>query len=201
MSKERRDQHNEVGEGTEHQPQGGDPNAPLDEPTRADYDRVLEELEILRREQERLLRTAADAQNEARKARQEVHEARHQAVTGVVRDVSLSLDHFDMALAHDPEKATARQVIEGVRSIRDELIRVLCRHGIGLIQPAPNEPFDPGRHAALSQQPAEGIEPGHVVEVFQVGYTLGDRVIRPAKVAVAPGETAETTAAEPQERA
>jgi len=154
-------------------------------PSPEDYRATLEELDALRADRERLLRTAADSQNLARKAREEIDEARRQAVTGVVRDVILSLDHFDMALSHDPEKATAHQVIEGVRSIRDELLRVLTRHGIGLVDPEAGEPFDPQRHEALAHRSAEGIPPGHVVETFQIGYTLGDRVVRPAKVAVA----------------
>jgi hypothetical protein len=63
--------------------------------------------------------------------------------------------------------------------------------GVGLIAPSPNDEFVPGRHEAVMQQPADGIQPGRVVACFQPGYTLAipggtERVLRPAKVAVSP---------------
>jgi molecular chaperone GrpE len=65
-------------------------------------------------------------------------------------------------------------------------VRVLELHGVALINPKPNDEFDPNRHSAIMQQAAEGVEPGRVSATYQPGYALGDRVIRSAKVAVAP---------------
>ncbi len=64
-----------------------------------------------------------------------------------------------------------------------ELLGALER--VGITQDAPvGKPFDPHVHEAVAQQPADGVEPGTVTEVFQAGYRLGDEVLRAAKVVV-----------------
>lgn len=137
-----------------------------------------------------LLRTIADYQNSQRRALQNEQQAKADGVSRVVSDVATIVDHFDLALGQDPAKVTPEQLIGGVRVIREELIKILSRNGVSLIQPQPNDEFLPGRHEAVMQQPAEGIEPGHIVSTFQPGFLFtmltGERVIRPAKVAVAP---------------
>jgi molecular chaperone GrpE len=79
--------------------------------------------------------------------------------------------------------------VGGVRVIRDELMKSLQTHGVGVISPQPGDEFEPGRHEAIMTQPAEGVESGRVVNTFQAGYTLKvsgvERVVRPAKVSVA----------------
>ncbi len=138
----------------------------------------------------RAVRVMADFQNFQRRASQNEQSARQSGVSAVASSVVGVIDHFDMALTQDPAKASAQQIIEGVRVIRDELLRALTRHGVSLIQPASNDEFRPGQHEAIMQQPSEGVEPGHIVACFQAGYALqeGDtqRIIRPAKVSVAP---------------
>ena len=74
--------------------------------------------------------------------------------------------------------------------IREELLKILSQNGVTLITPAKNDEFMPGRHEAVTQLPSEGAESGRVSQLFQSGYLLtslsGERVLRPAKVAVAP---------------
>lgn len=132
-----------------------------------------------------LQRTAADYQNYRRRAVNNEAEARTQATTGVVQSLIPVLDHFDMALGQNTESVSAEQVVGGVRLIRDEVMRVLTGYGVAQIAPEPGGEFDPRLHEAMTQQPAEGIEPGRIASVFAVGYQLGERVVRPAKVAVA----------------
>ncbi|HYE03175.1 MAG TPA: nucleotide exchange factor GrpE, partial [Phycisphaerales bacterium] len=60
--------------------------------------------------------------------------------------------------------------------------------GVSILAPEPGAEFDPTRHQAIMHQAREGVAPGHVVATLQAGYMLGDRVIRPAKVSVAPSE-------------
>ncbi len=91
-----------------------------------------------------------------------------------------------MALLQDPEKVAAEQVIEGVKMIRDEFIRMLSGYGVSSIDPKVGDEFNPIEHAAMMQQAVEGIEPGHISLNMGIGYKLGDRVVRPAKVAVVP---------------
>jgi len=138
----------------------------------------------------RILRLMADFQNYQRRALQNEQVARAEGVAKVASGVVTVIDHFDLALTQDPAKATVEQILSGVRVIREELVKSLAQYGVSLIVPAKNDVFMPGRHEAVMQQAAEGVEPGHVAAAFQAGYLLtthnSERVLRPAKVAVAP---------------
>ncbi|MEM1329628.1 MAG: nucleotide exchange factor GrpE [Planctomycetota bacterium] len=131
-------------------------------------------------------RALADYQNYQRRALNNEREAKSAGMRTVVESVIGVVDHFDLALNQDPEKASAEQILGGVQVIRDELFKALAGHGVATIEPSPNDEFAPGEHEAVMQQAAEGIEGGRVSMMLQVGYRLGDRVVRPAKVAVAP---------------
>lgn len=152
--------------------------------------RRLSELEAeLEDAKSRALRTMADFQNYERRARQNEQVARQQGIQSVASSVAGVIDHFDIALSQDLSKATPQQIVDGIRVVRDELLKALASHGITLITPAPGEEFRPGRHEAVMQQPAQGVPAGHVVTTLQAGYLisdhLGERVLRPAKVIVA----------------
>ncbi len=139
-------------------------------------------------------RSLADFQNYQRRALANEKEAREQAIRGVALSVVPVLDHADLALAQDQTKATAEQMLQGVEAIRAELLKALSNFGITRIEPARNDPFDPTRHSAVTRQPARDVEPGHVVSTMQAGYALGDRVVRPAMVAVAPSDDPDAVA-------
>jgi molecular chaperone GrpE len=132
------------------------------------------------------LRALADFQNYQRRSIENEREAKRQGVTSLLLSVVPIIDHLDFALAHNAETMSGQQVVEGVKVIREELLRVLGQHGVSVVNPAPNDELDPNRHHAVLHQPAEGVEPGRISVTLQVGYMLGDRVIRPANVAVAP---------------
>ena len=134
---------------------------------------------------DRFARTAADYTNFQRRAANNEREARQLAAGGVVQSVLTIVDYFDYALKQDPETATVQQVIGGVEMIKSELIRVLGNHGVQPIAPEPNAEFDPLKHEAVEHAEADDVEPGHVARCIGAGYMLGDRVVRPAKVAVA----------------
>ncbi len=157
-----------------------DPVATLEE--RIDeLQRELDEAKSLR------LRALADFQNYQRRSLQNEDEAKRQGAAGVLRTVINALDHFDQALAQG-DKLSPEQAVAGLKLIRDEIVRAVEQgHGVTVIRPNPNDEFTPGRHEALAQLPREGVEPGRIVEVYQPGYALGDRVLRAAKVIVAPG--------------
>ncbi len=158
---------------------GDDPVAALEERIDA-LQRELDEAKSLR------LRALADFQNYQRRSIQNEEEAKRQGAAGVLRTVINSLDHFDQALAQ-ADKLSPEQAVAGIKLIRDEIVRAIEQgHGVTVIRPNPNDEFTPGRHEALAQLPREGVAPGHIVEVYQPGYALGDRVLRAAKVIVAP---------------
>ncbi|MFG0245228.1 MAG: nucleotide exchange factor GrpE [Phycisphaerales bacterium JB052] len=136
--------------------------------------------------QDRLLRAAADHQNFQRRASGNEREARTSATQGVVQSLIPLLDTFEMAMTQDPEKVSAQTVLDGVKMLRDEFMRLLGNYGVTPINPSVGDEFNPVEHAAMMQQPADGIEPGHISLVMGIGFKLGDRVVRPAKVGVVP---------------
>ncbi len=135
---------------------------------------------------DKYLRALAEFQNYQRRAINNEKEARQQGASSVLNAILPVMDHFDMALGFDPAKASAAQVMDGVRVIRGELLKALQASGIAVINPEPNDEFNPGQHQAIMQQAADGVQSGHIVSTFQPGYILGERVVRPAKVVVAP---------------
>lgn len=136
--------------------------------------------------QSKLLRTMADYQNYARRSEQNIGVAREQQLLEIARKLVDVLDHFDRALAVDPEKSTPQSILDGLRIVDQELLKLLEGYGVKKVDAKPGDPFDPAVHEAMMRQPAEGIETNHVVAQFQPGYTLGSKVVRPAKVSVAP---------------
>ncbi|HZN37568.1 MAG TPA: nucleotide exchange factor GrpE [Planctomycetota bacterium] len=139
-----------------------------------------------------LQRTLADTVNMRRRQKQEMDDSRNRVLEGLTQELLPVLDSFTMALqahesGHDPES-----LVEGVRLVRTLLSGALERHGLQEIQ-AEGMPFDPARHEAVAVEPTNTVPEGHVVRVLQVGYMLGDRVVRHSKVVVAGSATPNPT--------
>ncbi len=158
--------------------EGGQGQAPAEDQTAA----LRAELEELRGRYQRAL---ADYRNSQQRAASEHRLAREAGVASVVERLLNVLDHFDLALGHAGGAASVEQVVQGVRMIRDDLHQTIQSLGVTPIRPEPNDEYDPQRHQAVSQQRREGVEPGRIAETCQVGYAIGDRLLRPAKVIVA----------------
>ncbi len=131
-------------------------------------------------------RAQADFVNFQNRAGQNQRQAVLGGEAGVVRSILGVLDHFDLALDQDREQLTVEQLLDGLRIVRDELVKTLQRYDVRPVQPAPGDEFDPNLHQAVLHQQAEEIEPDHIVAVLQAGYTMGTIVLRPAKVSIAP---------------
>lgn len=138
------------------------------------------------RSKEDRLRALAEVSNNQRRAVENERRIELAARAAIMRDILPVLDQVDMALAQDLETVTTTQLAEGVRIAGDELLKMLTEHGVERIDPVPGDEFDPVRHEAMLKQAADGIESDHIVQIMQSGYKMGDRVLRPAKVAVAP---------------
>ncbi len=151
--------------------------------------------------EERLLRLAADFDNYRKRAAREREEYVVRANERLVVELLPILDDLERALAAAEEHAEA-QLEEGVRLVHRSLAALLERHGVKPI--ATEGKFDPHVHEALLSQPSEAEE-GSVIDVVQKGYTLGNRVVRPARVVVAappaPAEPERPAQAEPHEAA
>jgi molecular chaperone GrpE len=135
-----------------------------------------------------LRRVAADFDNYRKRVAREQTQILARSGERVVAKLLPVLDDLERAL-DAAEHHEEVKVLEGVRMTKDALAAVLASEGVEEI-PA-DGPFDPHVHEALMAQPAEGVEPGHVVHVVQRGYRIGDAVLRPARVVVAAEEQGE----------
>jgi len=99
----------------------------------------------------------------------------------IIRKILPVLDDLERSLAHRPE---GNSWAEGVELVARKFQTILENEGVKRIEAA-GQPFDPNFHEAISSEPNEDVESGHVIEVVQNGYMLGERVIRPAMVRVA----------------
>ena len=132
------------------------------------------------------LRAQADFANFQRRSIENEARARTGGLVQLTRALMPVLDHFDLALAQDHAKVTVEQMAKSIEMTRAELQKALEQNGITRIDPTPGAPFDPMQHDAVMKQPAEGVAPGCVSMRFQTGWKIGESVLRPAKVAVAP---------------
>ncbi len=102
----------------------------------------------------------------------------------IIRKFLPVLDDLERALQTRPENMDGHAWINGVDLICRKLQNILEAEGVKRIE-AEGTAFDPNFHEAISHEPSESVESGHVIAVVQNGYMLGDRVIRPALVRVA----------------
>ena len=133
-------------------------------------------------------RSQADFSNYQRRAMENERQAFVSGMVKVIQALLPMLDHFDLALHQDLEAMTVEKLLNGVQLVRDGFNKSLQSLGVEIIEPTVGEEFDPNRHEAMLRQSAEGIEPNQIVMVMQPGYVMGEMVLRPAKVAVAPVE-------------
>ncbi len=131
-------------------------------------------------------RALADFMNYQKRAMINEREARGEGSGRVIESLLTVADYLDMALKQDAERVSAKAVMDGVWLIREELNKVFLEHGVTPIRPTPGEEPRPSHHDAMGHEEAEGVGPGLITRVEQPGYELGGRVLRPAKVYVAP---------------
>lgn len=131
-------------------------------------------------------RALADFMNYQKRAMINEREAREEGSGRVIESLLTVADYLDMALKQDAERVSAKAVMDGVWLIREELNKVFLEHGVTPIRPAKGEEPNPARHDAMGHEEADGVGPGLITRVEQPGYELAGRVLRPAKVYVAP---------------
>ena len=153
-------------------------------------EQVTAALEAAAEFKDKLLRTLAEMENLRRRTEREVADARLYGIAGFARDVLAVADNMHRALeTSGPElleqaDPTVKALIEGVELTERELLKVLEKNGVKKFSPV-GEKFDPNVHQAMYEVPDTDVPPGHVAQVIQAGYMLGDRVLRPALVSVA----------------
>ncbi|WP_192252142.1 nucleotide exchange factor GrpE [Mesorhizobium silamurunense] len=151
--------------------------------------RLLKENEELK---DRALRIAAEMENLRRRTARDVHDARTYAVANFARDMLSVSDNLRRALDAIPAEAKAsgdagfKALIEGVDLTERAMLSALERHGVKKLAPE-GEKFDPNFHQAMFEVPNPDVPAGTVVQVVQPGYSIGERVLRPAMVGVSKG--------------
>lgn len=135
--------------------------------------------------QEQRLRLIAEYQTSQRRALESEARARAAGIAQAVRQVIPVIDNLDLALGQTASMSMEKAV-EGLTMLHAELNKSLEKNGVERIEPKPGDDFDPHQHEAVMRQPSEGVERDQISMIFQSGYRLGETVIRPAKVAVAP---------------
>ena len=158
---------------------------------------------------DQLLRLAAELENTRRRGEREKREAGQYAIANFARDLIGVADNFERALAaagvtgdEIPEGRSDafKGLVDGIHMVERELLTILERHGVQKIDPA-GEKFDPNLHQAVANVPSADIPKGHVVDVAQPGFTIGERVLRAAMVTVSSGGGAAAPGAQVDEEA
>jgi len=175
---------------------GNEPNgATQADQTPADPIARIAELEAeVARLKDQALRALAEQENTRRRAQRDIEDNSKYAVSNFARDVLPVGDNLRRALetitaearAADPALA---KFAEGVELTERELLNILERNGIKRVDPV-GQPFDHNLHQAVMQVENATQPPGTVVQVFQPGYTIHGRLLRPAMVTVAKGSSA-----------
>jgi molecular chaperone GrpE len=174
------------------------PNATLDE-VNADIaaellDELAQEPEVSATEQlqlevaaakDQVLRVQAEMQNLRRRAERDVENAHKYALDKFAPALLPVVDNLERALAAiDSEDAAQKSVAEGIELTLKTFVEVLTRYKVEVVDPG-GQPFDAELHQAVSAVPNPDLEPNTVIDVFQKGYTLNGRLLRPAMVVVA----------------
>jgi len=163
-----------------------------------------DETEALRTEvaqlKEQVLRVAADAENAKRRAEREANDARHFAIQRFAQDLLGAADNLARALQAAPRDAAdpaVKNLVTGIEMIEKDLIGAFERNGLKRLDPPRGSKFDPHRHQAMMEQPADDVGAGAVLQVMQAGYELHGRLVRPAMVVVSAKGSAGEAPAEP----
>ena len=141
---------------------------------------------------DRYLRLAAEMDNLRRRTARDVKDAKSYSVAGFARDMLAVSDNLRRALDAIPAEAREagdvgfNALIEGVEMTERAMLSALERHGVQKLEPI-GQKFDPNFHQAMFEVPNAEVPNNTVVQVVQAGYTIGERVLRPAMVGVAKG--------------
>jgi len=141
---------------------------------------------------DKMLRTLAEMENLRKRTAKEVADSRIYGITGFARDVLDIADNLQRALDAVPAETREsadpilKALIEGVELTERSLLNALEKNGVKKFDPS-GEKFDPNFQQAMYEVPDASVPPGTVVQVVQAGYMIGDRVLRPALVAVSKG--------------
>ncbi len=145
---------------------------------------LAEKEEELAQKHDRLLRAQADYENYKKRMAREKQDLLKFGNERLMKDLLPVLDNFERSLMHARNAQSTSGIVDGIELIHKELLNTLTKFGLREIS-SRGEKFDPAMHEATAQLPTGEHEEGTVIEEFQKGYFVHDRLLRPAMVAVA----------------
>ena len=134
---------------------------------------------------DRYLRLQAEWDNYRKRTAEEAADMKARAAEKIMEDVLPVLDDFERAIAH-AEQTGEEGLLDGVKAISAKVCQVFSKHGLEAIDPA-GQPFDALEHQAVATVPDESVPDETVAQVYQKGYRLGKKVLRPAMVTISSG--------------
>lgn len=154
----------------------------------ADLDKKTAEVAA---KQDQYLRAVAETENVRRRLEREKEETAKYAITRFAKDILSVGDNFQRAIAAVPKDAVEtdpalKTLLDGVILAERDYKTALERHGVRAIDPV-GQPFNPHHHQAVMEQENTDVPAGTVLQVYQVGYMIDDRNLRPAMVVVSRG--------------
>ena len=173
---------------------------------------ALSDIELLQEENaelnDKLLRTIAEMENLRRRTERERKDASRYAITNFAQDLLAIGDNLTRAMqsleqAQENKADVIKTLVDGIEMTEREILNIFTRHGITRLEPQ-GEKFDPNQHQAMFEVDDPTVPSGMVMEVMQAGYTIGDRILRPAMVGVSKGGPKEVpvqNVTEPEEQA
>jgi molecular chaperone GrpE len=162
-----------------------DDRIPVDAVPFAEFDAVRTKLAAAEDELANYKLRLADFENARKRMLRDADAQRKFAAEGLIRDLLGALDNLERALAAAKAAGDTGPLAVGVSATASQFLEVLKRNGVAKIDAAAGTAFDPNVHQAVSQQPTNDYEPGAVTQVVGTGFTLHDKVLRPAMVVVA----------------
>jgi molecular chaperone GrpE len=150
-------------------------------------------MQKLKDEHERMLRASADLENFKKRAAKEKEEIQKFGLERLLKDLIPVYDNFDRALEHARDASDFDSLRQGVEMIRRLFEDTLGRHGVKTFS-AKGEAFDPNKHEAMKAEETDAVPPNRVLAEVLRGFTLNDRLVRPALVIVSKGKEPEAPA-------
>lgn len=158
--------------------------AKASEKERKDYQKLGKKYQELH---ERYLRLQAELENFKRRSKTEMQAMLRYAQQPLALSFMTGLDNLERAMQHAYETIDNQEedsFLKGIEMVHNQFLEALSKNQITRIE-AKGELFDPSKHEAMGMIETDEVEPNHIIAVFQAGYMLHDRVIRPAMVQVA----------------
>ncbi|HXW84160.1 MAG TPA: nucleotide exchange factor GrpE [Candidatus Binataceae bacterium] len=140
---------------------------------------------------DKYLRTLAEGENARKRIRTQAEESQRIQRENLLRELLPVVDNLERAIEHSREGDDSKSIVQGVEMVLKSLLDFLRAQGVTPLT-AVGQPFDPARHEAVDHITTETHPANTVVDEFHRGYQIGERILRPARVSVAKGSSADS---------